>query len=45
MIVGGILGGYAGASVARKVSPARVRVVVLIVAWTMTAYFFWRTYG
>jgi uncharacterized membrane protein YfcA len=44
MIVGGILGGYAGAAVARRIRPARVRSLVLVVAWTMTAYFFVRTY-
>jgi len=44
MIVGGILGGYAGAAVARRIRPAHVRTMVLVVAWTMTAYFFVRTY-
>jgi uncharacterized membrane protein YfcA len=45
MIVGGILGGYAGAAVARRVEPKVVRRLVLAVAWTMTAYFFVRTYA
>jgi uncharacterized protein len=44
MIVGGIVGGYAGAAIARRVDAKRVRLLVLIIAWTMTAYFFWRTY-
>jgi uncharacterized membrane protein YfcA len=44
MIVGGIVGGYAGAAVARRIRPARVRSLVLVVAWVMTAYFFARTY-
>jgi len=44
MIFGGIAGGYGGAAIARQVSPARVRMLVIGVAWTMTAYFFVRTY-
>jgi uncharacterized membrane protein YfcA len=44
MIFGGIAGGYAGAAVARRVSPQLVRSLVLVVAWTMTVYFFVRTY-
>jgi uncharacterized protein len=45
MIVGGILGGYAGAAIARRVEPGRVRRLVLVVAWSMTGYFFLRTYA
>ncbi len=44
MVVGGIAGGYAGASVARRVNPKNVRYLVLMVAWTMTIYFFVKTY-
>lgn len=44
MIVGGVTGGYAGAALARRVDPKHVRWLVLGVAWTMTAYFFVRTY-
>jgi uncharacterized membrane protein YfcA len=44
MIVGGIVGGYGGAAIARRVDAGRVRALVLAVAWTMTAYFFARTY-
>jgi len=44
MIVGGIAGGYAGAAIARKIDPKRVRVFVLVVAWAMTAWFFYATY-
>lgn len=42
MVAGGIAGGYAGASVARRVSGSGVRVLVIAVAWTMTGYFFLR---
>jgi len=45
MIAGGILGGYAGAAIARRVEPQVVRRVVLVVAWAMTGYFFLRTYA
>jgi len=45
MIVGGILGGYAGAAIARKIEPKQVRRLVLVVAWTMTIYFFVKTYA
>jgi uncharacterized protein len=45
MIVGGILGGYGGAAIARRVEPGRVRRLVLVVAWSMTGYFFLRTYA
>jgi uncharacterized protein len=42
MVLGGVAGGYAGASVARRVSGSVVRAIVIVVAWTMTAYFFVR---
>jgi uncharacterized membrane protein YfcA len=44
MIVGGIAGGYAGAAIARGLDPRYVSWLVLVTAWTMTAYFFVRTY-
>jgi uncharacterized membrane protein YfcA len=44
MVVGGVAGGYAGALLARRANPKNVRYVVLVVAWTMTGYFFVRTY-
>jgi uncharacterized membrane protein YfcA len=44
MIAGGITGGYAGAALARRVSPKYVRYLVLCIAWGMTAYFFLKTY-
>jgi uncharacterized membrane protein YfcA len=45
MIAGGITGGYAGAAIARRVDPKHVRSLVLVIAWGMTGYFFWRTYA
>lgn len=44
MIAGGILGGYFGAAAARRVDPKKVRSGVVVVAWVMTIYFFWKTY-
>ncbi len=44
MIAGGITGGYAGAAIARRVSPRYVRWVVMVIAWGMTTYFFVKTY-
>ena len=45
MIAGGITGGYAGAAAARRIDPKYVRWLVMLIAWSMTTYFFIRTYG
>jgi uncharacterized membrane protein YfcA len=45
MIAGASIGGYAGAAIARRIDPKRVRELVLVVAWGMTGYFFLRTYA
>jgi uncharacterized membrane protein YfcA len=42
MVAGGVIGGYAGASIARYSDQRYVRAFVIAVAWTMTAYFFLR---
>lgn len=42
MVAGAALGGYLGASLARRIAPVWVRRFVLVVAWSMTAYFFIR---
>lgn len=42
MIVGAVAGGYLGASLARRLDPARVRRFVVVFAWAMTLYFFAR---
>lgn len=44
MVFGGGLGGYAGAWYAQKMDPKHVRYVVITIGYTMTTYFFWRTY-
>jgi uncharacterized membrane protein YfcA len=40
MAAGASLGGYAGASAARRVSARNLRWIVVAVAWTLTVYFF-----
>ncbi len=42
MVMGGVSGGYAGATLARRVAGPAVRRVVIVVAWAMTVYFFVR---
>jgi uncharacterized protein len=44
MIVGSTLAGYFGAVIARRIDPAKVRRLVMAVAWAMTAYFFFKSY-
>jgi uncharacterized membrane protein YfcA len=45
MVTAATLGGYFGARAARRVPATLVKRFVLCVAWTMTAYFFWKTYA
>lgn len=45
MMVGAILGGYAGAYYAQKLNPRTMRQVVIVIGAVMTAYFFWKTRG
>jgi uncharacterized membrane protein YfcA len=40
MIAGAVTGGYVGAVVARRLDARLVRMFVVVVAWTMTIYFF-----
>jgi uncharacterized protein len=42
MVVGGIVGGYGGATLARRLDRRQVRRFVTVIAWTMTVYFFVR---
>lgn len=41
-VLGGVFGGWSGAAIARRVAPAQVRKLVLVVAWSLTLYFFSR---
>jgi uncharacterized membrane protein YfcA len=40
MVVGAIIGGYGGASIARRLNPLHVRRFVIVVGFAMTFYFF-----
>jgi len=42
MIAGAVLGGYFGATLARRIDPRWVRGFVVVIGWTMTIYFFMR---
>jgi uncharacterized protein len=42
MLVGATIGGYGSAAFARRLDPRFVRVFVILVGVSMTAYFFWR---
>jgi uncharacterized membrane protein YfcA len=45
MLVGSVLGGWAGAKLGRKLSPALVRTWTLLVTTATTVVFFIRAYG
>ena len=42
MLAGAILGGYGGAHLAQRLDPKLVRRLVILVGFSMTAYFFWK---
>jgi uncharacterized membrane protein YfcA len=42
MVVGSVLGGYFGAYFAQKTKPSHVRLIVIVIGFGMTAYFFAR---
>lgn len=44
MAAAAIASGYLGATYARRLPPILVRRVVLVTAWSMTFYFFWKYY-
>lgn len=44
MMAGAILGGYFGAFFAKRLPPAQVRQFVIVIAFSMTAVFFYRAY-
>jgi uncharacterized membrane protein YfcA len=37
-----VIGGWSGAALARRMEPKHVRRLVLVVAWSLTAWFFYR---
>jgi uncharacterized membrane protein YfcA len=42
MLVGSVLGGYAGASIARRANPKVLRTAIIVIGFGMTAVFFYR---
>ncbi len=42
MIAGAIIGGYFGAHYAKKMEPAKIRLFVILIGFSMTAWFFYR---
>jgi uncharacterized membrane protein YfcA len=44
MCVGAALGGFVGARLAQKVDPAKVRLAVLALSYSLAGYFFWKAY-
>jgi uncharacterized membrane protein YfcA len=44
MVVGAIIGGYGGAYYAQKIDPKQVRKFVIVIAFSMTAYYFLKQY-
>jgi uncharacterized membrane protein YfcA len=44
MIIGAIAGGYFGAFFARKTKPEYVRAIVIVIGFTLTAYFFYKQF-
>jgi uncharacterized membrane protein YfcA len=40
--IGAVVGGWGGAALAKRVDPKQVRKLVLVVAWALTAWFFYR---
>jgi len=45
MLAGSIVGGWVGAAIGKRLSPAMVRIWTLAVTGATTAVFFWRAYG
>jgi uncharacterized membrane protein YfcA len=44
MLLAGILGGYFGAHAVKRMNAERARMAILIYAWALTAWFFFRTF-
>lgn len=42
MLTGAVMGGYGGAHFAQKTNPARVRILVVIIGFTVSIIFFWK---
>ena len=45
LILGGIVGGYISARISLKVDPDKLRVVIALYGFAMTAYFFYKIFA
>ena len=45
MALGGLIGGYLGAMMSKRVHPSVLRIVVVGIGFVVAAYYFWRLYG
>jgi len=45
MAFGGLIGGYLGAMMSKRVHPGVLRIVVVGIGFVVAAYYFWRLYG
>jgi uncharacterized membrane protein YfcA len=45
LVLGGIVGGYISARVSLKVDPDKLRVLIALYGFAMTAYFFYKIFA
>jgi uncharacterized membrane protein YfcA len=45
MALGGLIGGYLGGTLSKRVHPNILRIVVICIGFGVAAYYFWRLYG
>jgi uncharacterized membrane protein YfcA len=45
MVLGGLLGGYVGGMVSNRAPRRYLRTVVMVVGFSVAAYYFWNVYG
>jgi uncharacterized membrane protein YfcA len=45
MALGGLIGGYLGGMVSKRVHPKILHIVVISIGFGVAAYYFWRLYG
>jgi len=45
MALGGLVGGYLGGMISKRVHPNVLRIVVICIGFGVAAYYFWRLYG
>ncbi len=45
MALGGLIGGYLGGMMSKRVHPSGLRLIVIGIGFGVAAYYFWRLYG